>query len=207
MRFEGTLTTWHDDRGFGFIEPTQGGQAIFVHIKAFPAGTGRPQMGQVLTFEVAMGPDGKKRAQAVQYPVRSRQAARVRTEAPAPWSLARLLVIPAFLALVYFVAARWGLKPHTLPFYAGASAVTFFAYVFDKSAARQNRWRTRESTLHGLAVIGGWPGALIAQQLLRHKTSKPSFIVVFWATVLLNVIGFVGLQAGLDGVLALLHAA
>jgi cold shock CspA family protein len=73
MRFEGTLKTWHDDRGFGFIEPTQGGQEIFVHIKAFPAGTGRPQVGQVLSFEVALGPNGK-RAQAVQYPVRARSA-------------------------------------------------------------------------------------------------------------------------------------
>ena len=73
MRFEGTLKTWHDDRGFGFIEPTQGGQEIFVHIKAFPAGTGRPQVGQVLSFEVTLGPNGKKRAQDVQYPVRARR--------------------------------------------------------------------------------------------------------------------------------------
>ena len=104
MRFEGTLKTWHDDRGFGFIEPTQGGQEIFVHIKAFPAGTGRPQVGQVLSFEVTLGPNGKKRAQDVQYPVRARRLPAPRDEAPAPWTLPRALAIPAFLLLVYFVA-------------------------------------------------------------------------------------------------------
>lgn len=207
MRFEGTLTTWHDDRGFGFIEPTQGGQEIFVHIKAFPAGTGRPQVGQVLSFEVAQGPYGKKRAQAVQYPVRARSASRARPEAPAPWSLARALAIPAFVVLAYLVARRWGLMPHVLPFYAAASAVTFFAYAFDKSAARQNRWRTQENTLHALALVGGWPGALVAQQFLRHKTSKTSFVAMFWVTVIANVAGFVGLHAGLDGLLALRRPA
>ena len=203
MRFEGTLKTWHDDRGFGFIEPKQGGQEIFVHIKAFPAGTGRPQVGQVLSFEVTLGPNGKKRAQDVQYPVRARRRPAPRGEAPAPWTLPRALAIPAFLLLVYFVAMRWGLKPYVLHVYAGASVVAFFAYVFDKSAARQNRWRTQESTLHGLALLGGWPGALLAQQILRHKTSKTSFIAVFWLTVLANVAGFVGLHAGLEELQAL----
>ena len=35
MRFDGKLKSWNDDRGFGFIEPLQGGQEIFVHIKSF----------------------------------------------------------------------------------------------------------------------------------------------------------------------------
>ena len=207
MRFEGTLKTWNDDRGFGFIEPTQGGQEIFVHIKAFPAGTGRPQVGQVLSFEVALGPNGKKRAQAVQYPVRARRSSAPRGEAPAPWTLARALIIPVFLVLVYFVAKRWGLKPYVLHVYAGASVVAFFAYVFDKSAARQKQWRTPESTLHWMGLLCGWPGALLAQQVLRHKTSKTSFIVVFWLTILVNVVGFVALHAGVDGLLTLRRLA
>ncbi|PKO61660.1 MAG: DUF1294 domain-containing protein, partial [Betaproteobacteria bacterium HGW-Betaproteobacteria-17] len=48
------------------------------------------------------------------------------------------------------------------------------------------RWRTQESTLHLFALAGGWPGALAAQKLLRHKSSKPSFQFVFWVTVILN---------------------
>ena len=61
------------------------------------------------------------------------------------------------------------------------------AYALDKSAAQQGAWRTRESTLHLLALCGGWPGALVAQQTLRHKSSKAEFRMVFWATVLLNM--------------------
>ena len=49
----------------------------------------------------------------------------------------------------------------------------------------------------------GWPGALLAQQVLRHKTSKTSFIAVFWLTILVNVVGFVALHAGVDGLLTL----
>jgi cold shock CspA family protein len=46
MRFDGTLKSWNDDRGFGFIEPRHGDQDIFVHIKSFPAGTGHPTVGR-----------------------------------------------------------------------------------------------------------------------------------------------------------------
>lgn len=68
-----------------------------------------------------------------------------------------------------------------------ASVVTFVVYALDKSAARGGRWRTRESTLQGLALIGGWPGALLAQQWLRHKSSKRRFLMLFWLVVLVNV--------------------
>lgn len=54
--------------------------------------------------------------------------------------------------------------------YIVMSIVTFIAYAIDKSAAQNNRWRTKESTLHLFAVIGGWPGAFFAQNMLRHKS-------------------------------------
>lgn len=74
-------------------------------------------------------------------------------------------------------------------FYAIASIVTFAVYAADKSAARRRAWRTRESTLHLLALAGGWPGALVAQKVLRHKSAKAGFRKVFWVTVFLNVAG------------------
>ena len=77
--------------------------------------------------------------------------------------------------------------------YLMLSLVTFFMYWKDKSAARSNESRTPENTLHSLALLGGWPGALIGQQTLRHKTQKVSFRVVLWLTILVNtglLIGF-----------------
>jgi uncharacterized membrane protein YsdA (DUF1294 family) len=71
-------------------------------------------------------------------------------------------------------------------FYAAASAIAFVVYAIDKSAAVHGRRRIRESTLHLLALVGGWPGALAAQRLLRHKSRKPAFQRVYWTTVVLN---------------------
>ena len=194
MRFNGTLKFWNDERGFGFIEPFQGGQEIFVHIKAFPAGTGRPSVGQYITFKVETVENGKKRAHSVQYPVRVRRLRVARTsrvESPATWTPPRVLVIPLFVAIYLYVAWHWGFRPFVLIAYLGISFVAFMAYAFDKSAAIAKRQRTPERILHLLAIIGGWPGALLAQQLLRHKTSKETFIATFWGTVVLNIAALV----------------
>ncbi|MCZ8014240.1 MAG: DUF1294 domain-containing protein [Limnobacter sp.] len=71
--------------------------------------------------------------------------------------------------------------------------MTFAEYALDKSAAKKNRWRTSENTLHILSLVGGWPGALAAQRMLRHKNKKYSFQWIFWCTVVLNVTGLIGL--------------
>ena len=70
--------------------------------------------------------------------------------------------------------------------YLAASAASIVVYAVDKSAARDGRWRVSESTLHLLAIVGGWPGALLAQQVFRHKSRKPSFQAAFLLTVVLN---------------------
>jgi uncharacterized membrane protein YsdA (DUF1294 family) len=84
-----------------------------------------------------------------------------------------------------------------LAVYLGVSTITFAAYAIDKSAARLRQRRVAETSLILLGMFGGWPGAILAQQLLRHKTSKPSFRAVFWMSVLLNVFVFVALNAPL----------
>jgi uncharacterized membrane protein YsdA (DUF1294 family) len=75
-----------------------------------------------------------------------------------------------------------------LLFYLLMSLATFIVYAIDKSAARKGTWRTQENTLHILALVGGWPGAMIAQQTLRHKTRKQPFRVIFWITVMINCV-------------------
>ncbi len=68
------------------------------------------------------------------------------------------------------------------------NTITFLVYGYDKHAARKKKWRVRESTLHMLALIGGSPGALVAQQLFRHKTVKRSFQLVYWGIVVAQVL-------------------
>ena len=67
------------------------------------------------------------------------------------------------------------------------SIITFCVYGWDKRQAKLGRWRTPEKTLHVLALLGGWPGAILAQRYFRHKTRKGSFQVLFWLTVMLHV--------------------
>ena len=70
--------------------------------------------------------------------------------------------------------------------YAISSVITYLVYAIDKHAARKGAWRIPEAQLHLLALIGGWPGAMLAQHIVRHKSKKPSFRFVFWITAVLN---------------------
>lgn len=64
------------------------------------------------------------------------------------------------------------------------SAFTFWGFRHDKRAAQHGRWRQTEASLHLLELLGGWPGAFLAQRFLRHKASKLSYQLVFWIIVL-----------------------
>jgi uncharacterized membrane protein YsdA (DUF1294 family) len=88
------------------------------------------------------------------------------------------------------MAAQWGVPTVLAVLYPAASIVCYIAYWVDKRAAQSGGWRIKESTLLLLGLAGGWPGAILAQVFLRHKSSKPSFRWRFWLTVLLNVAAF-----------------
>lgn len=76
------------------------------------------------------------------------------------------------------------------------SAVAFALYGYDKFAARTAKRRVPEKSLHTVAIIGGWPGALIAQRVLRHKTVKQPFQSIFLVTVALNCLAMFLLTSG-----------
>ncbi len=82
-----------------------------------------------------------------------------------------------------------------IPIIAGVyglmSLIAIVAYYFDKRAARLGRPRTPEATLHVLELLGGWPGALLAQRLIRHKNAKVGYQVVFWLIVAVHVAGWI----------------
>ena len=112
MRFEGTLAKWNDDRGFGFIQPLQGGQELFAHISAFPRDGQRPQLNESLSFEVTLGQGGKKQAVAIQRPRAAATLPENRSHAPLQMSrspstggfgkLGALLLVCAVLGAGYW---------------------------------------------------------------------------------------------------------
>ena len=195
MRYQGKITSWKDDQGFGFITPNMGGEPVFVHIKAFANRQRRPAGSEIVTYEIASDTRGRLQARNVAY-VSERRAAPRSSSGP---SRLPLVLAALFLVFVAFIGLTARVPLGLLGLYAGASLVTFIAYAIDKSAAQSGRWRTQESTLHLLALIGGWPGALIAQNRLRHKSRKGSFLLVFWVTVLLNCGGLIWLLSTTGG--------
>jgi len=97
-----------------------------------------------------------------------------------------LAVVILFFSLLCWLVYKTAAPIQVLYAYGIMSVVTFIRYAFDKSAARKGRWRTPEMTLHLLALFGGWPGAALAQEMLRHKSKKSSFRIVYYCTVLMN---------------------
>ncbi|WP_347905957.1 DUF1294 domain-containing protein [Pseudomonas purpurea] len=109
---------------------------------------------------------------------------------------------PRLKALIFLVlcalplfgsASLWlrGISPIPLAAYGAVSLLALFLYWNDKRQARADQWRTPEKVLHAVEFAGGWPGALLAQQLFRHKTRKVSFQLVFWIIVLLHQVFWV----------------
>lgn len=187
-RVGGVVTTWNDDRGFGFVKPDDGGADVFLHFTAAPRGTTRPYEGQRLTFEIEQDEKGRPRAVRVEPLLIAERA-----EPPVrPTSVVVAIgSILAFGTLFFVVHERWQVPWTIAGIYLVLSILTFVLYAADKRAAQTNRWRTPENTLLLVGLVGGWPGAAVAQQVLRHKTKKLSFRTRFWTTVILNVIAFV----------------
>lgn len=181
MRYQGKITNWKDDQGFGFIAPNGGGKQVFVHIKSFTNRQRRPVGNEIVTYKLKTDAEDREQAVSVAF-----VGERVPSATPHGRGNASLISTVAFLVFVAGAAFAGKLPFAVLGFYLVASAVAFISYAFDKSAARNDQWRTPESTLHLFALVGGWPGALVAQRLLRHKSKKQSFQIVFWFTVALN---------------------
>jgi uncharacterized membrane protein YsdA (DUF1294 family)/cold shock CspA family protein len=203
-RLTGTVASWNDERGFGFVAPERGGGTIFVHISGYRDDARRPVVGDVVDFELRPADRGRRQAGDVVLvraspaaPARAATRSRRRRGLVAS-DVVALAAVVAFAALAVVVHLAWGPLPVFVPvLYLGASLASFLAYAGDKRAAVSGGWRISESSLIALGIVGGWPGGILAQRIFRHKTRKTSFIVSFWSGVLLNVVAFVLLSSPL----------
>ena len=97
----------------------------------------------------------------------------------------KYLVLAVLLPMPVYAAHRLGVKPVWLGTYVVViNALTYWAYAIDKRRAKEGQWRIPEAQLHLLEVLGGWPGAFLAQRRLRHKFYKGSYQAIFWCIVL-----------------------
>jgi uncharacterized membrane protein YsdA (DUF1294 family) len=118
-----------------------------------------------------------------------------------PWDPISISAITLFVVLYLLLNLKWAIASWWAISYLALSLLSLLIYAIDKSAARAGRQRIPENSLHVVALLGGWPGALLAQQWLRHKSSKLSFRIVCWFTVVLNIAAFMLLNTPLLAVL------
>lgn len=181
MNQKGALTSWNDAKGFGFITPESGGERVFAHISAYQ-GRGRPSASRKVVYAQAKDGQGRLRAAQFQYSGAGRLGASL---APGVWIA---LLMAAAVAGALSMLFLQGYLPWYLPgAYGAMSLMTFVMYAVDKGAAGSGNRRVPEARLHLFELLCGWPGALVAQQVFRHKTRKTSFQVSFWFHVILNV--------------------
>ncbi|MEP0872302.1 cold shock and DUF1294 domain-containing protein [Trichocoleus desertorum AS-A10] len=196
---KGQLVTWKDDRGFGFIQASDSDKQVFLHITALKDPSHRPQVGDVIYYQLSVEQDGKARAsnasiqgavpkQAPHSPSSVTQTG-ARSQ-PRAWSAqstvaALLLALLPSVGAVHFALTTANVIPLIL--YPVMSVVTFCLYATDKARAQQKQWRVPEKTLHLCELLGGWLGGFVAQQKLRHKTRKTSYQVVFWLIAALHI--------------------
>ena len=181
MRLKGKLIKWDDEKAFGFIVPNGGGDHVFIHKSAFSNRQRTPKIKDIITFSIVKDKQGRYCADEATFSgekLKKKQAKNV--------SKFSIYLSVIFLVLMITALGIGRMPINLVLLYLGGSTLTFILYANDKSKAKRGAWRTPESTLHLFALAGGWPGAAIAQQTLRHKSQKKEFRFVFWLTVIAN---------------------
>lgn len=189
---QGRLKNWNDQKGFGFIKGNKGEEDVFIHISAFSNRQYRPQVNQVIKYTLSKDRQGRIRAikaSVANIGLLKRNVSQNQSASKGSLQIALLSVSMVFFVTIFILAFVSKLPLFIIYLYILFSLISYALYRSDKKAAQLKYWRVQENTLHFLSLLGGWPGALVAQQTLRHKSSKRSFIIMFWLTVLFNLAG------------------
>ena len=187
MRFSGNIIKWNDEKGFGFVVPKGGSQPVFVHARGFSNRQRRPLLDTAISYDLGSDAQGRCCAVNVRFADENQASIELR------FSLSPMLWALLFSALLTLMAGLGRIPMVVAMIYLVISLMTFMAYWLDKNAALSGQRRTPENTLFFFGLVGGWPGAIFAQQIFRHKSSKREFQTVFWLTVLLNCGALIGL--------------
>ena len=188
---KGMLVMWNDQKGFGFIQPDGSDDDYFVHISTFKKGLPRrPETGDIVHFRPAESA-GKKRAAFALIPA-------LEAIAPPPkhfelnprqrtWPVNLLIALPLVLSCYLLIMAA-----NPLPFFAYwlLSLLTMILYGFDKAHAAMRKWRVPEIYFHLLELLGGWPGALIAQNDFRHKTRQSAYLWILRGIIAIHLMAW-----------------
>lgn len=214
MTKQGSIVRWNATRAFGFIRSGDCAGDVFFHVRDYRGST-PPREGLTVVFEeihvggkgpramavrTASSPQGavtdarssdSKRTHRPAQGERSAPTSRASQRQGKATSSATGASLAYGLMLVWATLLAWGVWAQRLPLWtlaalAALNVVTLWMYAADKNAARAGRWRIPESNLHLLSLLGGWPAAWLAQQSMRHKSSKTEFRAVYWLTLVLH---------------------
>lgn len=196
--YQGKLKTWQDDRGFGFIQSNDGNEDIFLHISEIKNSLRRPQVGDIIRYQITRDKKGKIRAIEATIEGAAYKPVAKQTIKKGKSKLESLISLPIFgvqILLLAFMPLGGSIQlalttANIIPLmlYPLMSLITFLLYYHDKSSAKQGERRIPEKTLHLFELAGGWLGAFIAQKTLRHKCIKKSYQSVFWFIVGIHLI-------------------
>lgn len=196
VSLRGRIVKWDDSKGFGFIQSGIEGKQVFFHIKAFHYTKLRPKEGQLVSFYCNQ-PISEAKQQAVRV-VLSEHEEWLYCDAPCEIGASNsnwtkmVFAVPVVAAYLYWV---YTLSSIMMLFYMLVSLIAMVYYYIDKNIAKKNsaitkpekKRRVPENVLHFLGLIGGWPGGLLARMMYNHKTTKQSFVTMFWLIALSNI--------------------
>ncbi|MGX2039224.1 DUF1294 domain-containing protein [Methylocaldum sp. MU1018] len=184
---EGVLVLWNDDKGFGFVRPSMGGDDYFVHISVLEQGTSRrPQVGDIIFYNVATDAPGRRRLSYAAI-----QGVDVVEKKPSEGILAtpRSPLLWTLIGLPILLSCYLMWRTHNpIPFfsYVFLSILAIVLYGLDKKNAITGQWRIPEIYMHVVELMGGWPGALLAQNDFRHKIRKSRYRKILWSIIALH---------------------
>ena len=185
VQSRGILIEWNDERGYGFILPEDDGEKVFLHIKSLRPEASRPMVGEEFFYKLTTDAKGRPRAEDAFQAMRHS-----RRDTPFHHSILDALsrIWPlAFVPVFIVTAITSKLELGLCAAFVLNSLMTFLFYWEDKYLAQYKYWRISEKKLHIWELLCGWPGALVAQRVFRHKRSKGSFVFMFCLCVVANV--------------------